>query len=66
MKAKLEFNLPEEKEDLDDALAAPRFRCVLSEMDNWLRSEIKYHDKGELQVARDKLHELMQDAGVEV
>ena len=38
---------------------------VLWELDQYLRSEIKYKNREELQDVRDKLYELMEDNGVD-
>jgi hypothetical protein len=43
MKAILEFNLPEEKEDFDFATKGINYYSALVEFDNWLRSEYKYN-----------------------
>lgn len=42
MKAKLEFNLPDDQTDFDLALKGPTFALVLFEFDQWLRGEIKH------------------------
>lgn len=61
MVATLTFNM----EDPDDesahklCLKALELALVLSEMDNWLRNEIKYCDKNDYQAVRDKLCEFM-------
>jgi hypothetical protein len=69
MTATLRFTLPEEQEELTAALQAQAVRGVLSELDNWLRGELKYADPPEaraaaLQEARDKLRVLLEEAGV--
>jgi len=69
MTATLRYTLPEEQEELDAALHAQAMRQALWELDNWLREGVKYHDpppdRAEaLQEARDKLRELLDDAGV--
>lgn len=67
MKAKLIFNLPEDAEDHKYALKGLSYKIALDEMDNYLRSRLKYEDLSEeidqeLQAARDKLNELIRDA----
>jgi hypothetical protein len=60
MKAILEFNLPEDKQEFELATKASKMYCTLWDLDQWLRSEIKNKDK-ELDDVRDKLRELMYD-----
>lgn len=69
MTATLRYTLPEEQEELDAALHAQAMRQALWELDNWLREELKYREPSEeraaaLQEARDKLRELLDEAGV--
>ena len=42
MKAILEFNLPEEKDEFDLAVRGSDIHHTLWEMDQWLRGKIKY------------------------
>jgi hypothetical protein len=42
MKAILEFNLPEDKEDFDFAVRGLDWSTVCWDMDQWLRKQIKY------------------------
>lgn len=65
MRVTLTFDLPEEKTELFDALRGIEWELVAWDLDQWLRSEIKYQDKNELQSARDKLWELINDYGLE-
>jgi len=69
MTATLLFTLPEEQEEFIAALQGQKARGVLEELDTWLRGELKYADPPEaraavLQEARDKLRELIEEAGV--
>lgn len=69
MTATLLFTLPEEQQELTAALQAQEVRGVLEELDTWLRGEMKYANPPEaqaeaLQRARDKLWELMGEAGI--
>ena len=68
MKAILEFNLPEDQSDFELATNGYKWQLVAWELDQWLRSQIKYspeemsqdvYDK--LQECRDKLHEIKND-----
>jgi hypothetical protein len=42
MKAKLEFDLPEEREEFETAVKAGKVESALLEFANWLRAEYKY------------------------
>jgi len=44
MKATLQFDLPEETEDFDIATNGWKYRSVLCDIDNFLRSKLKYED----------------------
>lgn len=68
MTGELKFNLPEEQEEFDMAISAPKLACVISEMFNELRKVWKYSDnKKEVANAekwRDKLVEIIQRFGL--
>lgn len=70
VKATLEFNLPEDNVEFKDATNGTSWKLTLWEMDQYLRSQLKYNDKltqeqhDILQEARDKLHELKNEAGL--
>ena len=66
MKARLEYELPEEQADFRTAADGWRWRRVAEEMDNKLRDRLKYGDVpdplyDELDALRKELAELMQD-----
>ena len=66
-KAVLEFMLPEDQEAFDDACLGEPYRLVLCDLDQWLRTKVKYEDVveiGGLRDARDMLHELLADHDV--
>ena len=70
-KAILEFNLPEESEEFQIASHAGEYRYILSQMDNYLRSRIKYEELPQpihdaMQAVRDKLWEFIKDENVEI
>lgn len=65
MKIVLEFNMPEDTREHSDAVNGWRYRAVLTNLDEWLRSQIKYHDKADLQPVRDNLWEELKNNGVE-
>jgi len=64
MKAILEFNLPEEQDKYDITIMANRMHTVLSDLDYWLRNQIKYTEREELQEIHDRLWELLDDNNV--
>lgn len=70
MKAKLEFNLPDDQHDFDFAVNGSKWYCVAWDLDQWLRSEIKYNeeiaecDRESFEIVRDKLRDLMFDQNV--
>jgi len=71
MKSTLEFNLPEEQTEHRAAVQALDWKYVVTEMDEYFRSQIKYQDlSGEvtkaLQAARDNLHELCNDNNINI
>lgn len=60
----IKFTLPEDKHDLTYAMKGLDLYLSLWDMDQWLRGEIKYQGRNELQEVRDKLYELMRDRNV--
>lgn len=70
MKANLEFNLPEEQEDFDTCCNARKYYCVLWDLDQELRSKIKYDEKLNdeqykiYEEIREKLHELLNEQNI--
>lgn len=72
MKAILEFNLPEERDEFETAHKASSYRYVLAEFDNHLRKILKYDDsvsdevRKVLQELRDTLNELAKDEEIEI
>jgi hypothetical protein len=69
-KATITFTLPEEQQDFHDAVHASDYKLVLWDLDQKLRSEIKYNDKLDhktetaYQTVRDMLHGYLDDYGV--
>lgn len=62
----LEATDPSDINTLRLHLDAPKWHSALWELDQWLRSEVKHGEEpGRLQEARDKLHELMREEGIE-
>ena len=66
MKAILEFNLPEDKENFEFATNGFNYYMALSEMDQWLRSEYKYNDKEEMYAVREKLNYFISENNVQI
>jgi hypothetical protein len=72
MKAVLKFNLPDEKEEFDDAVRGGVYRAALSDMENWLRSKIKYDDtldektRSAFEASRDALFEIYDGWDIEI
>lgn len=65
MKVILEFELPDEFDNLNNALNASGYKWSLYDLDQWLRGELKYKKLSKaksaaLQECRDKLHEVAQ------
>lgn len=62
----LEYNLPEDKEELDITMKASHYFCALEDLDNFLRGKIKYGEQSEeitaiYQEVRDKLWSFRND-----
>jgi len=63
-KVTIKFNLPEESFELERATKSLDISLALWDIDQYLRSEIKYQK--EFQKVRDKLHEIMGDHGIDL
>ena len=65
MKAILEFNLPEDKEEFDVASRGMDWALLAWDMDQFIRNKIKYEQNRDdvLQLVRDKLNCLMEEEG---
>ncbi len=71
MKATLEFDLPEEQEELDRMLRAGNTELVLWNLSEHLRQKLKYEDLGEQEAkiyedVRGRLFELLADHEVTI
>ena len=69
MKAILEFNLPEDKEEFDAASRGMDWALVAWEIDQLLRNKLKYENlfpntTAELEEIRDSLNEMLVDRGL--
>jgi hypothetical protein len=70
-KAILEFNLPEDQYDFEQAVNASKYRTILWDLDQFLRNKTKYasDETTEEQLTayyelRDELHKLMEEHNV--
>lgn len=63
MKAILEFNLPEERNEHLLAVKSANIYSILLDIDQWLRSKIKHEDREEFEEVREELHLLMEQHG---
>jgi hypothetical protein len=52
MKSILQFKLPEEENELKDALDGSKFKNIISNLDAFCRNELKYNEKlSELEIS---------------
>ena len=73
MKAILEFELPEDKEEFDAASKGMDWAIVAWDIDQYIRNRLKYQSekldtssaKEELELLRNELHELMEESGLQ-
>jgi len=66
MKAILEFNLPEEKDEYDFANNGLNYYLTLVEFDHWLRSEYKYNGNEAMYEIREKLQQFINDNNIKI
>ena len=66
MKATLEYNLPEDRDDFNYANNGFNYYMALVEMDQWLRAEYKYNDKEEMYEVREKLRQIILENNVKI
>lgn len=65
MKAILEFNLPEDSVEHEQAVNAGSAYDVLKDFDQWLRDEIKYHGKRYKSI-REKLNAMLTESNINI
>ena len=69
-KVTLEFDPTEDREDMESAINGWKWKMLVWDLDQHLRSELKYNDAvtGEVYAAlekiRERLHELKTDSGL--
>ena len=72
MKARLEFNLPDDQDEFNMAVNGSNYWNVCWKLDQWLRSETKYNDKlsedtiEAYELVREKLREFCNDNSVKL
>lgn len=68
MKAKLEFDLPEENEEFKLATKAIDYYCALDDIRQYIRQLYKYDDVGEVSIdeLHDKFWEILNDRGIDL
>ena len=73
MRATLEFNLPEEQEQFEDASNGWKWSNAMWQLDQFLRTKVKYasDDASEesinaFQEARDALHRILNEENLEM
>jgi hypothetical protein len=70
MKAILEFNLPDDQDEFDFATRGSKYYIILWELDQWLRSKMKYDDTltdGQYEAyekTREELRDMMTSRGI--
>jgi hypothetical protein len=70
MKATLEFNLPEEAQEFRTAINGWKFKSVLNEINDDLRSKIKWQDdmpdavRQALQAVRDDMYQRLSEHNI--
>lgn len=71
MKAILEFNLEEDRDEFRNAIDGSGLRAAMWEMDQWLRSKVKYGmlpeaEEKAFREAREELHSILESHQVSV
>jgi hypothetical protein len=73
MKAILEFNLPEEQEQFEDASNGWKWSHAMWQLDQFLRAKVKYASDDASQEtidayqdARDELHRILNESSLEM
>jgi regulator of protease activity HflC (stomatin/prohibitin superfamily) len=70
MQSTFTFNLPQEQEELENALYGSKYKIILRDLDEMLRSKLKYDEtlteeqEQIYQEIRDSLNEAFEDWGV--
>lgn len=59
MKVTMEFDLPEERNELIGSIKSMSLFSVIWSMDQWLRGKIKYDNREEFEEVRQQLRDLL-------
>lgn len=67
----IEFNLPEEQEELDTTLNASKYYICLWDMQEYFRTQVKYENLTEEEIKvfekiREKFYEVLNENGIEL
>lgn len=71
MKVKLQFDLPEEKEEYEIISHGMDYYLCLNDIKEWLRQKIKYDESKDINIetlekVQDKFYEIINDRGIEI
>jgi len=72
MEAILKYNLPEDNQEFQTAVNGNKYKWVIQEVDQYLRSEIKYNDKlsndtcKAFELVRDKIREELIENNISI
>jgi hypothetical protein len=71
MKATLTFNLPEEEHEYFNAVQGAKMRSILWDLDQWLRSKLKYEELSDGQYdafkeTRDHIRRLLIEENIDL
>ena len=72
MEAILKYNLPEDTQEFQTAVSGYKYRWLIQEVDQYLRSEIKYNDKlsndtcKAFELIRDKIREELIENNISI
>lgn len=69
MKAVLKYNLPEDNYEFNNAINGTKLRCILEDVDTYLRNKLKYEslteDQNDIyQDVRDYLYNLLDEENI--
>lgn len=71
MKARLDFDLPEDKYEYSNAINGSKMRSILWDVDQWLRAKMKYEELSDGQYdafkeTRDHLRRLLIEENIDL
>ena len=66
MKHYMQFNLPEEQQELSEAMNGTKYRTILQSLDNDLRRFVKDNKKGSYYMVRALLYQKCAEYGIEI